>query len=59
MVESKAKITVAATGNKRENISAEDIYQALNDITEHFKVNASGYYEAHLKSNRGNSRDAV
>jgi hypothetical protein len=26
MVESKAKIAVAASGNKRENISTEDIY---------------------------------
>ena len=50
MVESiKPKFTVDEGGNKRSNISAEDISQTLNDLKEWFKVNAPKYYKEGLE----------
>ena len=59
MESTTSKIVVAERGNKRADISLEDIYQALNDITEHFKNNAGPYYDEHLKENKGNKAEAV
>jgi hypothetical protein len=51
MVESsKPKFTVDEGGNKRSIISAEDIYQTLNDLKEWFKANAPKYYSEKLSA---------
>ena len=47
------KIVVDEGGNKRQEISQEDIKQALNDITEWFKSNGASHYKAHLEENTG------
>lgn len=48
------KFVVDEGGNKRLQITLDDIKQALNDITEWFKSNASSYYSAKLEENKGN-----
>ena len=35
-----SKIVVSEKGNKRLQTSADDVRQALNDITQYFKTNA-------------------
>lgn len=50
---------MAETSNKRVNITAEDINQALNDIAEHFKTNAKCYYDKQLKENKGRAETEV
>mmetsp|Transcript_5311 Transcript_5311/g.4904 ORF Transcript_5311/g.4904 Transcript_5311/m.4904 type:complete len:124 (-) Transcript_5311:204-575(-) len=46
-------IVVDEGGNKREVITSEDIRQALTDLSEWFKINASSYYSEALKNNSG------
>ena len=40
MVSTASKIEVAVDGNKRTNISSEDLNQALNDLTNFYKDKA-------------------
>lgn len=47
------KFVVDEGGNKRSVITADDTRQALNDITQWFKSNASSYYSANLEGNKG------
>ena len=57
-MESK-KLVVDEGGNRRQTISAEDIKQALNDICEWFKNNATAYYKENLDGNTGSSEADV
>ena len=60
MVESiKAKFTVDEGGNKRSNISAEDIDQTLNDLNEWFKANAPKYHKERLEVARPASETEI
>ena len=49
------KFTVDEGGNKRQQITAEDIKQALNDTTQWFKTNAPTYYTMSLEGSKGSS----
>jgi hypothetical protein len=40
----KNKFVVDEGGNKRQEISVDDVKQALNDINQWFRSNASSYY---------------
>jgi len=53
------KFVVDEGGNRRQEISLEDIKQALNDITQWFKSNASSYYTTQLEDNKGNQEPEV
>ncbi|CDW76788.1 UNKNOWN [Stylonychia lemnae] len=53
------KFTVDEGGNKRQEISVDDIKQALNDINQWFKYNASSYYTTQLEDNKGNQEPEV
>ena len=43
-----SRIVVAETGNKRQNITDEDVNQCIKDLAAWFKENASAYYESAL-----------
>ena len=47
MVEATAekKITVSEEGNRRKNITSDDVKQTLNDLTEWFKTNAPAVHK--------------
>ena len=49
------KLVVDEGGNKRTEIAAEDIKQAITDITQWLKDNAASYYSTSLEGNKGNS----
>jgi hypothetical protein len=51
-MESK-KIKVDEGGNKRTEITPEDIKQTLNDIRQWFKSNAPTYYTLNIEGNKG------
>lgn len=51
-MESK-KFVVDEGGNKRHDITIDDIKQALTDITQWFKSNAPTYYTLTLEGNKG------
>ena len=53
------KFTVDEGGNKRQQITAEDIKQALNDTTQWFKTNAPTYYTMSLEGSKGSSDQSV
>lgn len=53
MESSAKKITVDEGGNKRQEITAEDIKQAINDVEQWFKTHAPAYYTNNLEGNRG------
>jgi hypothetical protein len=59
MVSTASKISVAEKGNKKAETSAEDVRQALNDITQYFITNAPTFYDSNLKENKGNSEQLV
>lgn len=59
MEASQKKFTVDEGGNKRQQITAEDIKQALNDVTQWFKTNAPTYYTMSLEGSRGSSDQEV
>ena len=42
------KIQVAESGNKRTNISKEDIEQAIKDIIGHFNEKYPAYYASNI-----------
>ena len=59
-MESKSsKIVVSEKGNRRTQTSADDVRQALNDITQYFRTNAQSYFDSFLKDNKGNSETSV
>lgn len=60
MVEApKSLVPDVLGGNKRKEISKEDLKQALSDIFFWFKENGAAYFGASLEKNGGNSEDAV
>jgi hypothetical protein len=54
----ESKIQVAETGNKRSTLSNADVNQAILDISQWFKTNATEYYTQHM-SNGGASSEKV
>lgn len=60
MVEApKSLVPDVLGGNKRTQISKEDVNQALSDIIFWFKENGASYFASSLEKNAGNSEDAV
>ena len=55
MEAAQKKFTVDEGGNRRVDITADDIRQALNDIFEWFKTNATAYYSFALEGNKAPS----
>lgn len=53
------KLVVDEGGNKRTEISADDIKQALTDISQWLSTNAQAYYSKNLEGNKGNSEEEV
>ena len=49
------KFTVDEGGNRRQQITADDIKQALNDTTQWFKTNAPTYYTMSLEGSKVSS----
>lgn len=47
------KFIVDEGGNKRQQISEDDVRQATNDIVEWFKTNAGTYYSKNLEKGSG------
>jgi hypothetical protein len=54
----ESKIQVAETGNKRSILSNADVNQAILDISQWFKSNATEYFNKHM-SNGGASSEKV
>lgn len=54
-MESHKKFVVDEGGNKRTNVTIDDIKQAMNDIIQWFKTNAPTYYTMSLEGNKGPS----
>ena len=48
MVEAVSQIIVAETGNKRTNITDEDVTQCMKDLGTWFETNASAHYTAKM-----------
>jgi hypothetical protein len=46
-------------GNRRKEITLEDIKQAVNDIIQWFKTNAPTYYTMSLEGNKGQSEPDI
>jgi hypothetical protein len=59
MESSSKKFVVDEGGNKRKEISSDDVKTALHDITECFRQNAFSYYDKDLKSNTGNEESEI
>jgi hypothetical protein len=56
---SQKKFVVDEGGNRRQEITGEDIKQALNDITQWFKTNAPTYYTMSLEGSKGSQEQEV
>lgn len=53
------KLVVDEGGNKRTEISDDDIKQAITDISQWFMTNAKEYYASSLEENKGNKEEDV
>ena len=52
-----SKIVVAETGNKRTDLSNEDVNQAITDIAQWFNTKQPKYFEANMKQGGANKAD--